>query len=148
MVLSWLKRIKQKIVFKQYDDFSVGDYFRKQGAQIGKNNRILVRSFGESPALVSIGDYCTIASEVAFLTHDGAGWIFTEELPSLQRFGTIQIMDNCFIGARAILLPNIRIVPNAVVGAGSVVTKDVQPGRVVAGNPARDIGSVEALKKK
>ena len=148
MFWNWLKRLKCKLELRMYDDFSIEDYFRKQGAQVGKNNRILVRSLGESPALVSIGDHCTIGGEVLFLTHDGAGWIFTDELPDLQKFGMIQIMDNCFIGARSILLPNICIGPNAVIGAGSVVTKDVLPGRVAAGNPARDIGSVDALKKK
>lgn len=143
-----LKRVQQKIELSKYDDFSIGDYFKKQGAKIGKYNRIKVRCLGESPFLVTICDHCTISLDVLFLTHDGAGWIFTEELPSLQKFGTIQIMDNCFIGARAILLPNIRIGPSSVVGAGAVVTKDVPSGVVVAGNPARVISDVSTLKTK
>ncbi len=148
MIFSWLNRLKRKIELKKYDDFSMGDYFRKKGAQVGENNRIMVRSLGESPGLISIGNHCTISTEVAFLTHDGAGWIFTEEIPSLQKFGTIQIMDNCFIGARSMLFPNTCIGPNAVVGAGSMVTKDVRPGTVVAGNPAREISTVDALREK
>jgi len=148
MLVSWVQRLKRKLELKKYDDFSIGEYFRKQGAKIGENNRIMVRYLGESPGLVAIGNHCTISSEVAFLTHDGAGWIFTEELPDLQRFGKIQIMDNCFIGARSMLLPNICIGPNAVVGAGSIVTKDVPPATVVAGNPARVISTFDVLREK
>lgn len=43
------------------------------------------------------------------------------------------------IGSGAVLLPGVRIGEGALVGAGSVVTKDVAPGAVVAGNPARDM---------
>ena len=41
----------------------------------------------------------------------------------------------------AILLPGVRIGDDAIIGAGSVVTRDVGPGRTVAGNPARAIGA-------
>jgi len=148
MISSWVKRLQRKIELRQYDDFTIGEYFRKQGAQIGKNNRILIRSLGESPQLIAIGDHCTISFGVALLTHDGAGWIFTEEIPSLQRFGTIRILDNCFVGAQAMLLPDVQVGPNAIVGARAVVTKNVAPGTIVAGNPARVISTVDALKKK
>jgi acetyltransferase-like isoleucine patch superfamily enzyme len=50
------------------------------------------------------------------------------------------------IGANAVLLPGVRIGARALVGAGSVVTKDVAPGMVVAGNPARVINQVENIK--
>jgi acetyltransferase-like isoleucine patch superfamily enzyme len=45
--------------------------------------------------------------------------------------------DNVWIGAGSIILPNVRIGKNSVVGAGSVVTKDVAAYSVVAGNPAK-----------
>ncbi len=51
----------------------------------------------------------------------------------------IVIEDNVWIGGGAILLPGVRIGHDAVVGAGSVVTKDVAPGDRVAGNPAKSI---------
>lgn len=47
------------------------------------------------------------------------------------------IEDNVWIGCRAIVLPGVRIGSYSVVGAGSVVTKDVPPNTLVAGNPAR-----------
>jgi len=50
------------------------------------------------------------------------------------------------IGANSTLLPGVVVGRNALVGAGSVVTKDVPEGAVVAGNPARVIGRVEDLR--
>ena len=51
----------------------------------------------------------------------------------------------CSIGANATILPGIRIGADAVVGAGAVVTRDVKPGTVVAGNPAVEINRTENL---
>lgn len=52
----------------------------------------------------------------------------------------VVIGDDVWIAARAIVLPGVRIGDGAVIGAGSVVTSDVERGSVVAGNPARIIG--------
>jgi acetyltransferase-like isoleucine patch superfamily enzyme len=52
----------------------------------------------------------------------------------------VEIGDRAWIGARAIILPGVRIGEGAVVGAGAVVTRDVGPFEIVAGNPARKIG--------
>lgn len=57
-------------------------------------------------------------------------------------------MDNVFIGCNSTILYGVKIGPNAVVAAGSLVTKDVPPGSVVAGVPARVIGSFEDLYNK
>ncbi|HDR9000040.1 acyltransferase [Burkholderia vietnamiensis] len=51
----------------------------------------------------------------------------------------VVIEDHVWIGARAIISPGVRIGEGAVVGAGSVVTRDVEPYTIVAGNPARYI---------
>ena len=52
----------------------------------------------------------------------------------------IIIKNSAFIGVRAMIMPGITIGPNAIVGAQSVVTKDVKHTMIVAGNPAREIG--------
>jgi carbonic anhydrase/acetyltransferase-like protein (isoleucine patch superfamily) len=57
----------------------------------------------------------------------------------LDRVGRIDIRDNVFIGHQAIVMPGVTIGPNAVVAAGSVVTRDVPPGTVVGGVPAKPI---------
>ena len=57
-------------------------------------------------------------------------------------------MDNVFIGSKSTIMYNVRIGPNAIVAAGSLVTKDVPEGTVVAGIPAKVIGSFDDLYKK
>lgn len=131
-----------------YDDFTIAGYFREQGARVGENCRILIRDLGSEPYLIRIGNHCTIAGDVVFVTHDGAVWIFTEEMPGLQKFGVIEILDNCFIGHGVILMPNLRIGPNSVVGAGAVVTRHVPPNTVVAGNPAKPICTIDEYRRK
>ena len=54
----------------------------------------------------------------------------------------VVIEDDVFIGARSIVLKGVRIGAGAVVGAGSVVSRDVPAGSIVAGNPAVVVGSV------
>jgi putative colanic acid biosynthesis acetyltransferase WcaF len=84
---------------------------------------------------IELGEACTIAQE-AYLcsaTHDWAA----PERP-LQT-APIVIAANAFVGLRAIVLPGVTVGASAIVGAGSVVTRDVPPGQTVAGNPARPI---------
>jgi acetyltransferase-like isoleucine patch superfamily enzyme len=52
----------------------------------------------------------------------------------------VAILDHVWIGARAIILPGVTIGEGAIVGAGAVVHRDVQPYKIVAGNPAVEIG--------
>jgi hypothetical protein len=51
----------------------------------------------------------------------------------------VVIEDDCFIGINAVIMPGITIGKGAVIGANSVVTKNVAPYSIVAGNPAREI---------
>ncbi len=140
--------IIKKIDLIKYNEYTIENYFRKKGYKVGYNNRIFIDGLGSEPYLVKIGNHCTITSGVKFITHDGGAWIFREEIPNLNVFGTIEIKDNCFIGICSIILPNVTIGPNSVVGAGSVVTKNVPPNTVVAGVPARIICSINEYKEK
>jgi putative colanic acid biosynthesis acetyltransferase WcaF len=85
---------------------------------------------------IDIQEGATIAQEVYLCTgtHD-----FND--PSLQLITKpITIGKNSFIGARAMILPGVSIGNQAIVGAMSVVSKDVPDHQVVAGNPAKKIG--------
>jgi acetyltransferase-like isoleucine patch superfamily enzyme len=118
----------------------------KAGLQIGQDVRIMDKPlFGPEPFLIKIGNHVTIAPGVRYITHDGATFVFRDmpEYKNMQRHDTIAIRDNCFIGSDAILLPGITIGPNAVVGAGAVVTKSVPPDTVVGGCPAKYICTFE-----
>lgn len=83
------------------------------------------------PKGIHIGAGSYIAFEAAILTHDYVRRLHCDTY----------IGRHCFIGARSIILPGVRIGDECVVGAGSVVTKDMPPRSVVAGNPAKMIKS-------
>jgi len=89
-----------------------------------------------------------ISAGVVFHTHDGGVWILRQEVPQIRVHGSIVIEDNCIIGSNAMLLPNIRIGRNSIVGAGSVVISDVPPNSIVMGVPARVIGSIQKYKER
>lgn len=127
------------------------EYARKLGVIIGNNCRIISNpSWGSEPWLITIGDHVELSSGVSFVTHDGATWVFRNQdrYKDVIRYGKIDIKDNCFIGTRSIILPGVTIGPNSIVGACSLVRKDVEPNSVYAGIPARRICSLEEYAEK
>lgn len=124
-------------------------YWAKKGIRFGGEHiRLESNYFGTEPYLIEIGDWVAVAGGVSFLTHDGGVYIFRDKYPDVQRFGKIVIRDHCMIGQNAILLPGITIGPRAIVAAGAVVARDVPPGTIVGGVPARVISSVETYQKR
>jgi acetyltransferase-like isoleucine patch superfamily enzyme len=129
-------------------------YLRHLGMRIGARCRVRnsVSSYAE-PWLIEIGDHVAVASGVLFITHDGATRLFRDASPIYNAkfgnlYGTIRIHPNCVIGSNAIILPRVSIGPNSIVGAGSVVTRDVERDTVVAGNPARRICSLSEYEER
>ena len=81
---------------------------------------------------ITIGRDCKIARDVIIMDTD------QHALPNSELVARpVTIEDRVWIGARAIVLKGVTIGHDAVVGAGSVVTRDVPPGAVVGGVPAR-----------
>lgn len=103
---------------------------------IGKN----VSLYAESG--ISIGNNIMIAKDVSIIS---SNHIFSDVSKSTGNQGmkiekqSIVLEDNVWIGEKAIILKSVKISEGAVIGAGSVVTKDVPPYAVVAGNPAKVI---------
>jgi acetyltransferase-like isoleucine patch superfamily enzyme len=125
------------------------EYLRFLGVKVGQRCKIYTtpHNFGTEPWLIEIGNDVTIGQGVQLITHDGTSRLFRKRLPEMNpfgnRFATIVIQDNCFIGNNAILLPGIEIGPDSAVGAGSIVTKSVPPQTIAAGNPARVLKTLD-----
>lgn len=111
-------------------DFKVGNQ-----VGIGTNFKSLNR-------IVTIGNYLMMAEDVLFL---GGNHVYDDiDTPMMFQGGTTKtelvIADDVWIGARVIVLPGCKhIGKGAIIGAGSVVTKDVPDYAIVGGNPARVI---------
>ena len=92
-----------------------------------------------------------IASGVKLIPHDAIHGVLNRMDTSYkvkEHIGRIEVFDNCFIGANAIILGPCKIGPNVIVGAGAVVCNDIPPNSVVGGVPAKVIGDFFELKKK
>jgi acetyltransferase-like isoleucine patch superfamily enzyme len=140
-----LKRLYEQF---RYNDSTIAEKFRKQGAKIGKDCFIQIRSLGSEPYMVEIGNNVSIAYGVVLVTHDGASVIFRDEMPYLRYFGKIIIEDNCFIGANSIITAGVKIGKNSIVGPSATVIGDVKPGSIMIGNPAIRVSTVEKYKQK
>lgn len=108
-------------------EVAIGDFCTLVGAVIACNSR------------VEIGDYVFVAHEVTladgFAATPGAGADADEPATN------ILIGENSWIGARSVLLAGARVGTGAIIGAGTVVGFEVPPFAIVAGNPARVVGS-------
>ncbi len=119
-------------------------YLRMAGISIGKNCMI---SWGAkldvSGGKIIIGDRCTITYGCIILSHDRS----KKRINSKDKGkGTVRLGNDVFIGVNSVVLRNVTIGDYSIVGAGSVVTKDVPPNVVVAGNPARIIRKLTSTK--
>jgi acetyltransferase-like isoleucine patch superfamily enzyme len=125
---------------------------KKKGLQIADDCQVLgsPNCFGSEPWLVSIGKNVTITAGVRFVTHDGASRVVRNNprYANVKKFGRITIHNNCFIGLTAVLMPGVTIGPDSIVAAGAVVVKDVPPGEVHGGVPAKKICTVEEYAEK
>jgi acetyltransferase-like isoleucine patch superfamily enzyme len=118
------------------DDCFVGPFTEiQQGVRIGARTR--VQSHGFICELVTIGEDCFIGHGVMFINDT-----FSTGGPSGGRkelWRETVIGNRVSIGSNATIMP-VRIVDNVVIGAGSVVTRDITAAGTYAGNPARQLG--------
>ena len=109
----------------------------QKGVVIGKNTKVQSHSF--ICELVSIGDNCFIGHGVMFIND-----LFSDGKPAggdTAKWKSTTIGNNVSIGSNATILP-VSICDGAVIGAGAVVTKNIDSPGIYAGNPARLIKSL------
>ena len=131
--------------YTYYDDFEDVRNFEK-------NVRYHFDFIGDK---LRIGKFCAIASGVEFILNGGNhlvegissypfsifgnGWEGAMEGRAFPNRGDIRVGNDVWLGYRSVILAGVTIGDGAIVGAYSVVTKDVPPYTIVAGNPAREI---------
>ena len=124
---------------------------RLAGAAIGRHSVVMnLRLFNldrgglgnlrlfDMAAPIMLGDQVTLAERVIVLTHTNVGYPdhpLQTEFPAF--IAPVRILEGCYIGAGAVILPGVTIGPRTAIGAGAVVTRDVEEGVVAAGAPAR-----------
>ena len=104
-------------------------YYKSRGLRLGRNVRLYGRIDRVNPQLVTIGDNVVVGLGSRVITHG-----------PIRGGRPVTIGSDVFIGANAIVLPGVTIGDGCLIGAGAVVTQDVPPMSIVAGNPARVVG--------
>lgn len=139
-------------MFARFDD---GAEFRPGAyaitcSKISIGRRVVIRPgtmlFADGDAEITIEDDVLLGSGVHIYVGNHR---FTDVSRPISEQGRapskpVTLARGCWVGANAILLPGVTIGENAVIGAGSVVTRSVEPRTLAAGNPARVIRLVES----
>lgn len=108
------------------------------GERVIINNSVILNS---KNAKIVLGDDVHL-SDFVYITTLGLDLVNYVEKNNKHTEKDVFIGNNVWIAARSIILPGVKIQDNSIVAAGSVVTKDVPEGVIVAGNPARVIRSL------
>jgi len=145
--------IKQKIKnILGYQRQSKLEEYLQLGLRLGENvDLISLPNFGSEPYLISIGDNTTISFDCVFVTHDAATRVIRnlpDGAPETVIYGPINVGKNCFIGCRSTILAGVTIGDNTIIGACSLVNRDIPSGVVAAGNPCKVICTLEEYRRK
>lgn len=111
------------------------NFFNPRGIWIGEDTIVGDHVFLDGRAPLKIGSHVAISSQV--LIYNSEHDVHSEDMGIVEE--PVEVEDYVFIGPRAIILPGVKIGKGAVVAAAAVVTKDIPPGKVYGGIPARQI---------
>jgi len=108
-------------------------FYNPRSVTIGRNSIINRGVLLDGRFPLTIGSNVSVSEEVMFVTleHD-------PDSPTFENRGApIVVQDRVFVGTRALILPGVTVGEGAVIAAGAIVTRDVEPYTIVAGVPAR-----------
>lgn len=125
----------------------------KYAKKIGVNINGKVKAYGKvvwgtEPWLITLGNNVHITDGVKFLTHEGSVLIYQKTIPDLEVSKPIVVGNDVFLGNNVLILPGVKIGNNVIIGAGSIVSKDIPNNSVAVGCPAKVIKSSEELLEK
>lgn len=144
-----LGRIVEELLGKSEKAFINPPFYCDYGKhiEVGKNFYANYNCTIIDVARVRIGDNCLLAPNVAIYT---AGHpVHPDSRNSLYEYGMeVTIGDNVWIGGNSVILPGVKIGSNTVIGAGSVVTKDIPDWVVAGGNPCKVIRKITEADRK
>ena len=148
-----LKRAWQSLRFAtMFSSVARGNYVRKHhiyGA-VGNDVRLPSGLIPLRSENIFLHNNIEVASGARFIPHDAIHTVLSKMDGKAypEHIGKIEVFDNVFIGAGAIILGPCKIGPNAIIGAGALVNKDVPEGTIVGGVPAKIIGDFDQLKER
>lgn len=130
-----------------------GKYLREKKIMnyVGKDVHFMPRKVPLYPELIKLHDNVSIASKVTFITHDVVHNMLNNKYGQKEfqeKIGCIEIEENVFVGSNTTIMYDVKIGANSIIAAGSIVTKDVPRNSIVAGVPARVIGTLDDYVEK
>lgn len=147
-----IQRLVFKLRLRRADAHKRAELMRDKFYYLGRNVELYTLSFGTEPYLISIHDNVICAAGVEFINHDVSIFNVARYLGmqrgEIDKVGSIELFENCFVGAKTILMPNCSVGKNSIIAAGSIVTKHVPDNEVWGGIPAKFIMTTDEYAKR
>lgn len=150
-----IKKVIKKILHKNtYSSEAYTRYLQSKGVTVGEGTHFFAPHTNSIDvgrgSYIKIGKYCCITQGVQILAHDYSWTVLIhshrEILPDPGK--PVEIGDHVFLGWNVIVMGGVKIGSNVIIGANSVITKDIPDNCVYAGNPARYICSLDDYYEK
>lgn len=144
-----IEKIRLKFFIKS--GFPYARYLKKRGTLRRQGEGCFIAKNAGLPDgyLTAIGKNVWITDGCRLLCHDASVIMLNiRDASHLDRVAPISLGDHVFLGNRTTILPGVTVGSHVIVGAGSVVTRDIPDGEVWAGNPARRICTTQSYRER